>query len=57
MFPDWNAVNYHRTIEFYKDFIARHPTHRRAYFWLLDLLIADGRCEEARAYLAKADRL
>lgn len=57
VFPDWNAVNHHRTIEFYKDFIARHPSQRRAYFWLLDLLIADGRCEEARAYLAKADRL
>ena len=57
VFPDWNDVNHHRTIEFYKDFIARHPSQRRAYFWLLDLLIADGRCEEARAYLAKADRL
>ena len=57
VFPDWNDVNHHRTIEFYKDFIARHPFQRRAYFWLLDLLIADGRCEEARAYLAKADRL
>ena len=57
VFPDWNAVNHHRTIEFYKDFIARHPSQRRAYFWLLDLLIDDGRCEEARAYLAKADRL
>ena len=57
VFPDWNAVNHHRTIEFYKDFIARHPGQRRAYLWLLDLLIDDGRCEEARAYLAKADRL
>lgn len=57
VFPDWNDANHHRTIEFYKDFIARHPFQRRAYFWLLDLLIADGRCEEARAYLAKADRL
>lgn len=57
VFPDWSAVNHHRTIEFYKDFIARHPSQRRAYFWLLDLLIDNGRCEEARAYLAKADRL
>lgn len=54
VFPDWNAANHHRTIEFYKDFIARHPSQRRAYFWLLDLLIDDGRCEEACAYLAKA---
>lgn len=57
VFPDWNDVNHHRTIEFYKDFIARHPSQRRAYLWLLDLLIDDGRCEEARAYLAEADRL
>ena len=57
VFPDWNAVNHHRTIEFYKDFIARHPFQRRAYFWLLDLLIADGRCPEARKYLEKMNRL
>ena len=57
VFPDWNAVNHHRTIAFYQDFITRHPGQRRAYLWLLDLLIADGRCKEARAYLAKADRL
>ena len=48
VFPDWNDVNHHRTIEFYKDFIARHPAQRRAYLWLLDLLIDDGRCPEAR---------
>ena len=40
-----------------QDFITRHPSQRRAYFRLLDLLIDNGRCEEARAYLAKADRL
>lgn len=57
VFPDWNAVNHHRTIEFYKDFIARHPSQRRAYFWLLDLLIDDGRCPEARKYLEKMNRL
>ena len=56
-FPDWNAVNHHRTIEFYKDFIARHPGQRRAYLWLLDLLIDDGRCPEARKYLEKMNRL
>lgn len=57
VFPDWNAVNHHRTIEFYKDFTARHPSQRRAYFWLLDLLVADGRCPEARKYLEKMNRL
>jgi len=57
VFPDWNAVNHHRTIAFYQDFIARHPSQRRAYFWLLDLLIDDGRCPEARKYLEKMNRL
>lgn len=57
VFPDWNDVNHHRTIEFYKDFIARHPFQRRAYLWLLDLLIDDGRCPEARKYLEKMNRL
>lgn len=57
VFPDWNDVNHHRTIEFYKDFIARHPGQRRAYLWLLDLLIDDGRCPEARKYLEKMNRL
>ncbi len=57
VFPDWNDVNHHRTIEFYKDFIASHPSQRRAYFWLLDLLIDDGRCPEARKYLEKMNRL
>lgn len=57
VFPDWNDANHHRTIEFYKDFIARHPSQRRAYFWLLDLLIDDDRCPEARKYLEKMNRL
>lgn len=57
VFPDWNAVNHHRTIAFYQDFITRHPGQRRAYLWLLDLLIDDGRCPEARKYLKKMNRL
>ena len=57
VFPDWNDVNHHRTIAFYQDFITRHPGQRRAYLWLLDLLIDDGRCPEARKYLEKMNRL
>lgn len=56
-YQDWNAVNRYRTIEFYKDFIARHPDERSAYLWMLDLLIADGRCAEAREYAEKMGRL
>ena len=54
---DWNAANRYRTIAFYKDFIAQHPNERSAYLWLLDLLIADGRCPEAREYAEKMRRL
>ena len=54
---DWNAVNRYRTIDFYQDFIARHPNERSAYLWLLDLLIADGRCDEAKHYVEAMHRL
>ncbi len=54
---DWNVVNHSGTIEFYKEFIAKHPQNRAAYWWLLDLLIADRRCAEARSYLEKANAL
>ncbi|MBQ7161708.1 MAG: helix-turn-helix domain-containing protein [Clostridia bacterium] len=50
---DWNCSNHHELIEFYKDFVGRHPDDRRCYYWLLDLLIADGRTVEAREYLEK----
>lgn len=54
---DWNATNHYRTIDFYKDFLAAHPDNHSAYLWLLDLLIADGRCAEAREVLDQMHRL
>lgn len=54
---DWNAVNHNGTIDFYRKLIANHPKERRAYLWMLDLLVADCRCEEARAYLTKMNSL
>ena len=54
---DWNVVNRRGTIAFYKDFVAAHPEEYSAYLWLLDLLLADGRCAEARQYLARLHRL
>lgn len=47
---DWNYTNHHRLIDFYKEVVRKHPKDRRNYLWLLDLLIADGRTAEARAY-------
>lgn len=54
---DWDAVNHSRTIDFYKEFIAKHTENRAAYLWLLDLLTADCRCAEAREYLDKMNAL
>lgn len=54
---DWNVVNHSRTIEFYREFIAAHPQNRAAHYWMLDLLVADRRYVEARAYLDKMNAL
>ena len=47
---DWNFKNHHALIDFYKQVVKKHPEDIRNYFWLLDLLIADGRTVEAREY-------
>ncbi|MDD6883627.1 MAG: helix-turn-helix domain-containing protein [Eubacteriales bacterium] len=57
VYPDWNAANRWQTIEFYQDFVARHPENRVNYLWLMDLLIADGRTEEARTALRQMERV
>ena len=54
---DWNATNHYRTIDFYKSFLAAHPNNHSAHLWLLDLLIADRRCAEARKVLDQMHRL
>lgn len=48
---DWNISNHHKIIDYYMNFIKKNPTYSRGYLWLLDLLIADGRCEEAKIVL------
>lgn len=49
-YQDWNCINHHSLIDFYKQVVKNHPEDIRNYFWLLDLLIADGRTSEAREY-------
>ncbi len=49
-YQDWNMVNHYELIAFYQEVVEAHPEDIRNYFWLLDLLIADNRTEEARAY-------
>ncbi len=49
-YQDWNCTNNRQLIDFYKAVTVAHPEDIRNYFWLLDLLIADGRTAEARDY-------
>lgn len=50
-YQDWNFINNHCLIDFYKQVVKTHPEDVHNYFWLLDLLIADGRTLEAREYV------
>lgn len=52
-YQDWNMTNHASTIAFYLEETAKHPEDIRYYFWLLDLLIADHRTEEAREYVER----
>ncbi|MBR5309827.1 MAG: helix-turn-helix domain-containing protein [Oscillospiraceae bacterium] len=54
---DYNASNHVEIIDFYKDFLKIHPENPRTYLWLMDLLIEDGRTEEAKEYLEKMDKI
>ena len=49
-YQDWNGINHRELIDFYKSVVKKHPEDIRNYFWLLDLLIADCRTQEARLY-------
>ena len=44
---DWCSSNHRELIDYYYDFVKKHPSYRSGYLWLLDNLIADGRLEEA----------
>jgi len=54
---DWNFSNRHKLIEYYKNFVSNHPDYWPAYKWLLNYLIADGRCGEAREVLERLNRV
>ena len=56
-YQDWNCINHHELIDFYKAVAEAHPEDIRNYFWLLDLLIADCRTEEAREYAQRMKRV
>ena len=44
---DWNVANHSELIQYYQNFIQEHPKITRAYLYLLDNLIDDGRLDEA----------
>ena len=50
---DWNVANHSELIQFYQNFIQEHPTITRAYLYLLDNLIDDGRLDEAKKVLER----
>ncbi len=56
-YMDWNFTNHHKLIDWYKGFIRTHEDNFKAYLWLLDLLLADGRCAEAREYAEAMNRM
>ena len=45
--PDWCARNHHKLIDYYRDYLEKHPQDWRAHMWLLDNLIDDNRLAEA----------
>ena len=50
---DWNVANHSELIAYYQNFIQEHPTIIRAYLYLLDNLIDDGRLDEAKKVLER----
>lgn len=56
-YSDWNFTNHKDLITFYQQVVREHPEDIRNYFWLLKLLVTDGRTQEAREYAERMKRL
>lgn len=54
---DWNYSNRHKLIGYYKKFVTNHPDYWRGYVWLMNYLIADGRCTEAKEILESLNKI
>lgn len=48
---DWCCATHTELVDFYLDFTRKHPNYPQGYLWLLDVLIADHRLQEAREAL------
>ena len=55
-FGAWVSRNHQNLIEFYKEFVEKHPDWMAGYLWLLDILLVDNRLEEAKEYCDRMDR-
>lgn len=51
---DWDTSNHHELIEYWYQLLNTAPENTRAYFFLLDDLIDDGRMQEAKEVLRKS---
>ncbi len=51
---DWNVANHHELIDYLKRLLRERPENTKAYFYLIDNLVDDGRIIEARKVLAES---
>ncbi len=56
-YSDWYLFSHTDRIRFYQDFVQKNPGYARGYLWLLDELLADNRCGEAKTVLDRLSRL
>lgn len=54
---DWNFSNHHKLIGYYSHFVQSHPDYWQAYVWLMNYLLADGRCAEAKETLEQLNNI
>lgn len=54
---DWCVYNHYALIEYYKEFVRKHPDDLTGYLWLLDQLLDDDRLEEADYYCELASHI
>lgn len=52
---DWNVRNNHSLIQYYYEFMEKHPTYWRGYLWLLNNLLADNRLDEAEEIVRRLE--
>lgn len=54
---DWCCNNHHELIDYYYDFVSKHPDYHSGYLWLLDNLLEDHRLDEAEQVVNRMEQL